>query len=238
MQTVNLLPLLGVMVVAIGFLFRFNPLISILISAIVTAVAANKSIPDILALIGSGFIKTRNLSFLVILPLAIIGLMEKHGLRERAQSLISKFANLTVSRLLITYLFLRQLTASIGLAMFGGQAQMVRPLLAPMIEEIARKKYKNISRETLDLLKAHSAACDNIGLFFGEDIFVAFGAVILMTTFLHEFGIRVEPIHVAFWGIPTALCIFIAHAYRLYLLDQQLKKIAIVLEQETDNDHS
>ncbi len=238
MQTVNLLPLLGVMVVAIGFLFRFNPLISILISAIVTAVAANKSIPDILALIGGGFIKTRNLSFLVILPLAIIGLMEKHGLRERAQALISKFANLTVSRLLITYLFLRQLTASIGLAMFGGQAQMVRPLLAPMIEEIARKKYKNISRETLDLLKAHSAACDNIGLFFGEDIFVAFGAVILMTTFLHEFGIRVEPIHVAFRGIPTALCIFIAHAYRLYLLDQQLKKIAIVLERETDNDHN
>ena len=237
MQTVNLLPLLGVLIVAIGFLFRFNPVISILISAIVTGVAANNSTLDILALIGSGFIKTRNLSFLVIMPLAIIGLMEKHGLRERAQALISKFANLTVSRLLITYLFLRQLTASIGLAMFGGQAQMVRPLLAPMIEEIARKKYPKISSETLDLLKAHSAACDNIGLFFGEDIFVAFGAVILMTTFLHEFGIHVEPIHVALWGIPTALCIFVAHAYRLYLLDRQLKKIAAVL-QETNNDHN
>ncbi|XLM23020.1 DUF969 family protein, partial [Chromobacterium piscinae] len=32
------------------------------------------------------------------------------------------------------------------------------------------------------------AATDNVGLFFGENLFVAFGAVILMHTFLHENG--------------------------------------------------
>jgi uncharacterized membrane protein len=56
-----------------------------------------------------------------------------------------------------------------------------------------------------------SAATDNVGLFFGEDIFVAFGAIVLMTTFLKEAGIE-EPIHVALWGIPTAISAFAIHA--------------------------
>jgi uncharacterized membrane protein len=63
-----------------------------------------------------------------------------------------------------------------------------------------------------------------VGLFFGEDIFVAFGAIVLMTTFLKEAGIVVEPIHVALWGIPTAICAFIVHGFRLYLLDRRLER--------------
>jgi uncharacterized membrane protein len=63
-----------------------------------------------------------------------------------------------------------------------------------------------------------------VGLFFGEDIFVAFGAIVLMTTFLHEAGIDVEPIHVALWGIPTAVCAFVIHAWRLRRLDKALAR--------------
>ena len=53
---------------------------------------------------------------------------------------------------------------------------------------------------------------------------MAFGAIVLMTTFLHEAGIDVEPIHVAVWGIPTAICAFIIHSYRLVRLDQSIAK--------------
>ena len=36
--------------------------------------------------------------------------------------------------------------------------------------------------------------------FFGEDIFIAFGAVLLMTNFLKENGIsNVEPLHIGLW---------------------------------------
>ena len=63
-----------------------------------------------------------------------------------------------------------------------------------------------------------------MGLFFGEDIFVAFGAIVLMTTFLKEAGIEVEPIHVALWGIPTAVCAFVIHAFRLHRLDKTLAR--------------
>jgi uncharacterized membrane protein len=45
-----------------------------------------------------------------------------------------------------------------------------------------------------------------------------------MTTFLKEAGIIVEPIHVAVWGIPTAICAFIIHGFRLYLLDRKLER--------------
>jgi uncharacterized membrane protein len=45
-----------------------------------------------------------------------------------------------------------------------------------------------------------------------------------MTTFLKEAGIVVEPIHVAVWGIPTAICAFLVHGFRLYLLDRRLER--------------
>jgi hypothetical protein len=35
-----------------------------------------------------------------------------------------------------------------------------------------------------------AAACDNIAVFFGEDIFIAFGAVLLIDAFLKENGIQ------------------------------------------------
>jgi uncharacterized membrane protein len=74
-------------------------------------------------------------------------------------------------------------------------------------------------------LRAMSAATDNIGLFFGEDIFVAFGAIVLMHTFLRESGIETDPLHIALWGIPTALCAFAIHALRLRQFDRTLIKL-------------
>lgn len=68
------------------------------------------------------------------------------------------------------------------------------------------------------------AATDNVGLFFGEDIFVAFGAIALMHTFLLGSGIDVEPLHIAVWGIPTAICAFIIHAIRLHRFDRRLSR--------------
>ncbi|MFW4396449.1 5-oxoproline transporter, DUF969 family subunit, partial [Klebsiella pneumoniae] len=73
--------------------------------------------------------------------------------------------------------------------------------------------------------RAMSAATDNVGLFFGEDIFVAFGAIIFMHNFMLESGgIQTEPLHIALWGIPTAICAFLIHAARLWRLDRHLQR--------------
>ena len=221
---VNLWPLIGVLIIIAGFALRFNPMLVVIVTAIGTAFAAGFPLDKVLAAIGTGFIKTRNLPLIILLPLAVIGLLERHGLRQHAQNWISSIKSATAGRLLIVYLAARQLTAAIGLTSLGGHPQMVRPLLAPMAEGATESRYGKLSAKVREKLRAMSAATDNVGLFFGEDIFVAFGAIVLMTTFLKEAGIEVEPIHVALWGIPTAACAFAIHAFRLHRLDKQLAR--------------
>jgi uncharacterized membrane protein len=221
---VNLWPLIGVAVIIAGFVLRFNPMLIVAAAAIITGFAAHFPIEKILTAIGTGFLKTRNIPLIILLPLAVIGLLERHGLRERAQMWISSIKAATAGRLLIVYLFVRELTAAVGLTGLGGHPQMVRPLLAPMAEGATEARYGKLSDATRFKLRAYSAATDNVGLFFGEDIFVAFGAIVLMVTFLKEAGIVVEPMHVAVWGIPTAICAFLIHGFRLWLLDRRLAR--------------
>jgi len=219
---VHLWPLIGVAVIIVGFILRFNPMLVVIVTALVTAFAAGFGPQKILATIGTGFVKTRNLPLIILLPLAVIGLLERHGLRQHAQNWIGRIKSATAGRLLIVYLGARQLTAAVGLTSLGGHPQMVRPLLAPMAEGATEARYGKLSERVRHKLRAYSAATDNVGLFFGEDIFVAFGAIVLMTTFLREAGIDVEPIHVALWGLPTAISAFVIHAWRLRRLDKVL----------------
>ncbi|KOC92937.1 DUF969 domain-containing protein [Winslowiella iniecta] len=220
---VNLWPLIGIAAIIIGFLLRFNPVLVVIAAGIITGVAAHMPIESILEKLGSGFLNTRNLALILLLPLAVIGLVERHGLKERAQSWIAHIKSATSGRLLIVYLFVREATAALGLTSLGGHPQMVRPLLAPMAEGAAQSRYGELPPQVRYRLRAMSAATDNVGLFFGEDIFVAFGAIIFMHNFMLESGgIQTEPLHIALWGIPTAICAFIIHAVRLHRLDKTL----------------
>ena len=53
---------------------------------------------------------------------------------------------------------------------------------------------------------------------------MAFGAIVLMTTFLLDAGIHVEPLQVGQWGFATAICAFAIHAWRLYRLASVLAR--------------
>ena len=98
---VNLWPLLGVAVIIVGFILRFNPFVVFVVTALVTAAVAGFPVQKILAALGSGFVKTRNLPLILVLPLAVIGLLERHGLRQHAQNWISRIKSATAGRLLI-----------------------------------------------------------------------------------------------------------------------------------------
>ena len=221
---VSLWPLIGVAVIIAGFILRFNPMIVVIGAAIVTAFAAGFGAVATLNAIGTGFLKARNLTLGILLPLATIGLLERHGLRQHAQSWIQRFRNATAGQLLIVYLAAREFTAALGLTGLGGHVQMVRPLIAPMAEGAAEARHGPLPDRIRFKLRAFAAATDNVGLFFGEDIFVAFGAIVLITTFLKEAGIAVEPLKVAFWGLPTAAAAFVVHAIRLWRLDAALAR--------------
>lgn len=218
-----MLTLLGIVVVIAGFALRFNPLLVVVVAGIVTGLAGNLPVEKILTIFGEAFVKNRYLS-LFILTLPVIGLLERNGLKEQAQALIRKVSAATTGRILILYLFIRELAAALGLTALGGHAQMVRPLISPMAEAAAENKHGTLPDRTRNKIKAFSASADNVGVFFGEDIFIAFGAILLMKSFFEQNGIILEPLHIAMWGIPTAIAAFIIHGTRLYLLDKTIEQ--------------
>lgn len=221
---VNLWPLIGVAVVIAGFVLRANPVLAVVAACGATGAAAAMPLEHILASLGTAFVKTRNLPLIYLLPLAAIGLLERFGLKEHAQASIAKIKSATTGRLLIFYLFVRELSAAFGLTSLGGHAPMVRPLIAPMAEAAAEARNGKLSDKLRHRIRAMAAATDNVGLFFGEDIFVAFGAIVLMQTILLAEGIAVNPLHMAMWGIPTAVAAFIIHAWNLRRLDAAIRR--------------
>lgn len=224
MDAVSYWPLVGVLVVVVGFALRWNPLLVVTLAGVITGLTAALPITAILEALGEGFVHTRTLSLILVLPLAVVGLLERNGLREQAARWISRFKSISAGRLLALYLFVRESSAALGLTSLGGHPQMVRPLLAPMAEGAASKSLGPLTDGERQRLRAMSAATDNVGLFFGEDIFVAFGAVMLMYSFLAEQGYVVDPLRIALWGIPTALCALVIHGSRVLYMDRQLAK--------------
>jgi uncharacterized membrane protein len=214
-----MLVLSGVGVIALGFLLRFNPLLVIVVAAAVTGLAAGLDPLAILARFGHAFNETRYVTA-IYMVLPVIGLLERAGLQERARSLVLGLKGLTVGRLLAGYLLFRQLSAALGLTAIAGHPQTVRPLVAPMATAAAESQ----GDDDPERVRALAAATDNIGLFFGEDIFIAIGSILLMKGVLEGYGIRIEPFHLSVWAIPTAIAAFLIHGLRLWLLDRRLAK--------------
>lgn len=217
----NYWPLLGVLVVVIGFVLRLNPIAVVVTAGLASGLAAGKPLPGLLALIGESFVSQRALS-LIFLTLPVIGVLEWAGLREQARRWIAGFRGLTLARLLISYLALRQLLSMIGLTNVAGHAQTVRPLLAPMSEAAVEKSVGQVSPAQRQRVLGLAAATDNVGLFFGEDVFLAFGGVLLIQGFLAENGYAFEPLQIALWALPTAIAAFAIHALRLWLFQRHL----------------
>jgi uncharacterized membrane protein len=217
-----MIALLGIAVVVVGFLIRVNPLLVIAAAVLATGWAAGFDLVHTLALFGHAFNENRYVS-IVFLVLPVIGLLEREGLQERARLLIAKLRGATAGRLLIIYMLFRQVMSSLGLASaVGGHAQVVRPLLAPMAEAAAEKDGP-LSEDKRNTIRAFSASVDNIGAFFGEDVFLAMSSVLLIKGFLEQNHIIVQPLSISLWSIPTAIAAALIHGTRLWWLDRRLK---------------
>ena len=69
--------------------------------------------------------------------------------------------------------------------------------------------------------RAMAAATDNVGLFFGEDIFLAVASILLIKGFLETQGIIVSPLQLSVWAIPTAVAALLIHGARLLRMDRR-----------------
>jgi uncharacterized membrane protein len=214
----DLLAVSGVAVVIAGFALRLNPLLVVTVAAIVTGIAAGLGLDGGIAAFGKAFADNR---FIAIpwLVLPAIGLLERGGIRERARALVAALPKATPARVLIGYLGMRQISAALGLTALGGHVQMVRPIVAPMAEAAAGPDGE-LDEDTSELIRSHAAAVDNVGLFFGEDVFVAVGSILLIIGFMSQYGVELTPFQLAVWAIPTALAAFLFHSLRLLRLDR------------------
>jgi uncharacterized membrane protein len=216
-------PLLGIALVVLGFAFRFNPLLVVAVAAIVTGLLGGMDFLKVLGTLGHGFNENRYVTIsYIVLP--VIGILERYGLQQRARALIVRMHAATAGRLLIVYLAFRQLFAAVGLIDVAGHAQTVRPLVAPMAVAAAEKERGSLDEPTSERVKAMSAATDNIGRFFGEDIFLAIASILLIQGSLATFGIELTPFQLSVWAIPTAICAFLIHGTRLLWLDRSLAR--------------
>lgn len=212
--------LAGVAVVIAGFVLRLNALLVVTLAALVTALAADMGPVAAVSAFGKAFADNRFIAIpWLILP--VIGLLERGGIRERARMLVAKLSGATPGRVLVGYLALRQISASLGLNALGGHVQMVRPVVAPMAEAAAETADGAEPAPKLrERIRAHAAAADNVGLFFGEDLFVAVGSILLIISFMAQYGVVLVPLAIAKWAIPTAIAAFAIHGARLLLLDR------------------
>lgn len=227
----NYWPLLGVAVIVIGFALRFNAVPVVVCAALISGLLAGLHIPDLLALLGKSFVSSRML-LMFVLTLPAIGLLERAGLREHAQQWMARLRSMTLARLLIGYLLVREVLSMLGLMGVAGHAQTVRPLLAPMTEAAAEKILPTLSDDDRDELRAVAAATDNVGRFFGEDVFIALGAVLLIQGFYTQHGIDLTPLSIALWALPTAIVAFIIQSVRIWLFQRRLQRRALELRNE------
>ncbi len=218
-----MLILLGVAVVVAGFAVGLNPLLVVTVSAFVTGLAAHMTPLQVLAAFGKAFNDNRQVS-VVFLLYPMVGVLERAGLQERARAVIGWMRGVSLGRLLLGYMALRQITAALGLMSIAGPAQTVRPLLAPMAEGAAEARLGVLDDKTRQSIRAQAAAAENVAVFFGEDIFVALGSVLLMVGILASSGIVIEPLHLSLWAIPSAIAAFVIHGARVLLFERRLRK--------------
>jgi uncharacterized membrane protein len=219
-----MLVLLGILVVVVGFALRLNPMLVVTVAGLVTGFLGGMTPLEVLNAFGTGFAGSRSVSiFLLVLP--VIGLVEHFGLQQQARRVVSRLSKLTTGGILGGYFVVRLATAAIGLLSIGGHAQTVRPLVAPMAEAAAVRKYGVLPEPVSQRIRAFSASTDNVGAFFGEDIFVAVGAVLLITSFVDTtYGFTLQPLQVALWAIPTAVVALLIHGTRSLLVDRSLRR--------------
>ena len=163
--------LIGILIIILGFALKLDTIAVVVSAGVVTGLVAHMDIVQILSTLGEAFVTNRT-TCLFMLTLPVIGLCERYGLKAKAVMLIEKAKGLSTGTLLSGYSFIREATIAAGVAL-GGHPQFVRPLISPMAESAATVKYGKLEEKDLDKIKAHSALADNIGNFFGQNLFMA-----------------------------------------------------------------
>ena len=220
----EILKLIGVLIVVIGFALKLDTIATVVVAGIATGLVAGMPIMDILDTLGKSFVSQRTAT-LFVLTLPAIGICERYGLKEKAIDFIRSIKNATTGRVIIIYQAIRTLAAAFSVRL-GGHPQFVRPVVVPMAEGAAAAAYGELSDEVSDTIRGASAGAENYGNFFAQNCFMGASGTLLIVSTLVEQGYEVTAAQIAGWSIPIAVISVVVGAVRALLLDKKLAGMA------------
>lgn len=214
------LPLIGIVIIVIGFAMKLDTIGVVVIAGLVTALVSGMSFTEFLETLGDAFVNQR-ITTLFVLTLTMVGLSERYGMKEQAVNLISKIKNLTAGRFLSLYLLMRELAGAFSVRL-GGHPQFIRPLVEPMAQAAVVNKYGNNDHER-EVIKGRSAAMENIGNFYSQNIFVGAAGTQMIAGFLNEAGFDFAADLISRASIPVAIIALVLTVIYNHLMDKQFE---------------
>jgi len=234
----DLLKLVGVAIVVIGFALRLRTTLVVVVAALVTGLVAGlplfshegffQNLPYLTKPGQAGVINTLGKAFtdnrlitLFIITLPAIGLAERYGLQEQSANLIRKIRAATVGRLQIVYQLFRVLHGLMGIRLYG-HPSFVRPLIFPMSVGAARAS----DTDSVEKIKAANAAAENYGFFYGQNLSPAQVGILLVYGQMQTLGLTVGVWDLVKYTIPIVVASIILAIIQFRRLDRALGKMA------------
>lgn len=225
----ELLKLIGVLIVVVGFTLRWDTIATVVAAGIATGLVAvmegSMTIMGIFETFGNSFISNRTAT-LFALTVGVIGICERYGLRDKAKDFIQKLKGMTVGRLLGVWTIIRVLSSAFSLRL-GGHVQFIRPIILPMAEGAISNRYGDEVIEDdaeEDLLKGICAGTENFGNFFGQNCFMGASGTLLIVSTLSEQGFNVDALSISAKSWPIALITMVVCFIYYIWYDMRLEK--------------
>ncbi|MBV7390720.1 MULTISPECIES: DUF969 domain-containing protein [Enterococcus] len=218
----NILSLIGVLIVIVGFALRLDSILIVVVAMIVTALVSGLGIETMLETLGSSFVANRGMAIFIIIMLAT-GTLERNGLKESAARMIKKFKRVNTSAILMIYGVFRTVFAAFNVS-FGGVAGFVRPIVYPMMEGAVESKGLPDNEEYFEDLKGMSSAMENITWFFGQNLFIGGAGALLVQSTLKSLGYDVSLVRLMVVEIPVALVALVVACIYFHFKDKRLMK--------------
>ena len=209
----ELIKLLGVLIVIVGFALKLDSILIIFLALIATGIVGGLGVGGLLETIGTNFVANRSMAIFIMI-LLVTGTLERNGLREAAANLIRKVKSATAGKLVAVYGMLN--------ALFG--AGFIRPVLLPMIEGAISNKEGKANEDHVEEAKGLAVAMQNFTWFFFQVLFVGGAGGILVQTTLAGLGYEVELIDLAAAEIPVALVALVVSCAFVIVKDNKLMK--------------
>lgn len=222
MEMMELLKLLGILIVIVGFALKLDSILIIVVAAIVTALVSGLGIEGLLQTLGESFVSNRSMAIFILIML-VTGTLERNGLKNAAAALIGKFKRASAGMVIGAYGIMRGVFAAFNVS-FGGVAGFVRPIIMPMIDGAIKAQGHEPNEDHVEELKGMASGMENIAWFFCQVLFVGGAGGLLVQSTLEPLGYHVELIDLALVEAPIGIFAIVLGIVYYYLRDKKLSK--------------